>query len=65
MPPSPPEFPLANIYALRFPHEPIEIIGNKPGLERLINVLIDALGDRRAKGVIYTSNGHRSEVRAT
>jgi hypothetical protein len=64
MPPSPPEYPITHIYAPRFPHEPLEIIGNKPGLERLINVLIEALAQRRAKGVISTSDRLDSEVRA-
>jgi hypothetical protein len=64
MPPSPPEYPITHIYAPRFPHEPLEIIGNRPGLERLINVLIEAIGQRRAKGVISTSDRLDSEVRA-
>jgi hypothetical protein len=49
MPPSPPGPPIAHICAPRFPHEPIDIIGNEPGLGRLINVLIDAVGEGRAK----------------
>jgi len=65
MPANRPEDPIANIYAPRFPHEPIDIMGNQPGLERLINVLIDAVGQRRAKGAVSTSDGHFSEVRAT
>jgi hypothetical protein len=64
MPANRPEDPIANIYAPRFPHEPIDIMGNQPGLERLINVLIDAVGQGRAKGAVSTSDGHFSEVRA-
>jgi hypothetical protein len=64
MPPSPPEYPITHVYAPRFPHEPLEIIGNEPGLERLINVLIEAIGQRRAKGVISSSDRVDSEVRA-
>src|SRR3954453_9364236 len=52
MPANRPEIPIVHVYAPRFPHEPIDIIGNKPGLERLVNVLIDAIGVTRAKGMI-------------
>jgi hypothetical protein len=65
MPAKRPEFTIAHIHAPRFPHEPIDIIGNKPGLGRLINVLIDAVGEGRAGGTISTSDGFDSEVRAT
>jgi hypothetical protein len=64
MPVNRPEDPIANIYPPRYPHEPIDIVGNQPGLERLISVLIDAVGARRAKGVVSTSDGFDSEVRA-
>jgi hypothetical protein len=64
MPAKRPESPITHIYAPRFPHEPIEIIGNRPGLERLICILIDAVGERRAKGPVCTSDGCDSEVRA-
>jgi hypothetical protein len=65
MPANRPVSPIAHIYAPRFPNDPVEIVGNKPGLERLINVLIDAIGTNGAKDTIYTSDGHQSEVRAT
>jgi hypothetical protein len=65
MPANRPEDPIVNIYAPRFAHEPIDVIGNQRGLERLINVLIDAIGEKRAKGLVATSDGHHSEVRAT
>ncbi len=64
MPANRPECPIAHIHAPRFPHEPIDIIGNKPGLERLINILIDAIGERQARGQVSTSDGFDSEVRA-
>jgi hypothetical protein len=64
MPAKRPEDPIAHIYAPRFPHEPIDIIGNRAGLERLICILIDAVGESRAKGPVYTSDGLDSEVRA-
>jgi hypothetical protein len=63
MPANRPELPIAHIHAARFPHEPIEIIGNKPGLERLVNVLIDALTTARAKSTVCTSDRRDSEVR--
>ncbi len=59
-----PEVSIANIYAPRFPHEPIEIMGNQPGLERLVNVLIEAVGERQARSFLFTSDGHDSQVRA-
>jgi hypothetical protein len=65
MPPSPPEYPITHIYAPRFPHELVEIIGNQPGLERLIRVLTDAVGEGRANGRISSSDHVESEVRAT
>ncbi|MEA2590155.1 MAG: hypothetical protein QOH66_3082 [Actinomycetota bacterium] len=34
MPPSPSELPIAHICAPRFPHDPIDIIANEPGLKR-------------------------------
>jgi hypothetical protein len=58
------EDPIAHIHAPRFPHEPIEIIGNRPGLERLVCILIDAVGESRATGPVFTSDGFDSEVRA-
>jgi hypothetical protein len=58
------EDPIAHIYAPRFPHEPIDIIGNRAGLERLICILIDAVGESRARGPILTSDGLEFEVRA-
>jgi hypothetical protein len=65
MPANRSELPVAHIHAPRFPHDPIEIVGNKPGLERLINVLIDAIGSREAKDTIYSCDRKGAEVRAT
>jgi hypothetical protein len=64
MPANRPVHPIAHIYASRYPHEPIDIIGNRQGLERLICILIDAVGESRAKGPVFTSDGFDSEVRA-
>ena len=65
MPTNRPKFPIAYIHAPRFPHEPIDIIGNQAGLERLIRVLIDAVSEGEAKGTISASDCLDSEVRAT
>jgi hypothetical protein len=65
MPPCPPDFPIVNIHASRYPNEAIEIIGNKAGLERLINVLIDAVSTTRANAVVCTHDGFAAEVRGT
>lgn len=63
--PRAPEFPIVNIHASRFPHDPIEFIGNRAGLERLINVLIDAVGTTQANALICEHDGIEVEVRAT
>ncbi len=59
------ELPIAHLYAPRFPHESVEIIGNRRGLEHLINVLIDAVSLGNGRGEIRTSDGFDSEVRVT
>jgi hypothetical protein len=64
MPSNRPELPIAHIHAPRYPHEAIEIIGNRPGVERLINILIDSLNGKPAKGPVFTSDGFDCEVRA-
>jgi hypothetical protein len=57
--------PRAQIYAPRFPHDPIEIIGNRRGLERMINALIDAITLDHGTGFIQSSEGQTSELRVT
>jgi hypothetical protein len=59
------EEPRAHIYAPRFPHDAIEIIGNRRGLERMINALIDAITLDRGSGFIQSSDGQTSELRIT
>ena len=56
--------PIAQIYAPRFPSDPIEIIGNEQGLERLINALIDAVTIGNCETEVSSSDGFESEVRA-
>ena len=60
----PPEAPIVHIHPPRFPNDPVEIIGNPKGLERLINALIEAVSVGSGCGVVRTSDGHPSEVRA-
>jgi hypothetical protein len=57
--------PRAHVYAPRFPHDPIEIIGNRRGLERLINALIDAITLDRGTGFVQSCEGQTSELRVT
>jgi hypothetical protein len=64
MPAKQPQSPIAHVFAPRFPHEPVDFIGNRPGLERLICILIDAVGENWAKGSVVTSDGQECEVRA-
>jgi hypothetical protein len=65
MPEKQPELPIAHIYAPRFPHDPVEIIGNTPGLEHIINVLIDAVGMNTATDTIHASDRAEFQVLAT
>jgi hypothetical protein len=59
-----PEQPIVHVHPSRFPNDPIEIIANEVGMERLINTLIDALSFGRAGCEIESSDGFSSEVRA-
>jgi hypothetical protein len=65
MPEPRPEQPIAHIYAPRFPDDPVEIIGNRRGLERLINALIDAVSRGDGQGQVRTSDGFDTSVRVT
>lgn len=56
--------PITQIYAPRFPSDPIEIIGNEDGLERLINALIEAISTGSGQTELTSSDGFESEVRA-
>ncbi len=57
--------PIAHIHAPRFPHDPVEIIGNGRGLERLINALIDAVDLGGGEGEVSTSAREPFAVRIT
>jgi len=57
--------PIAHLHAPRYPHETVEIIGNRKGLERLINTLIAAVDQGHAEGVVWSADGHDAYVRAT
>jgi hypothetical protein len=54
--------PIVQIFSSRFPHDPIEIIGNRLGLDRMINTMIDAVTLGRGTGEIYSSDGYDSEI---
>ena len=61
MPAKKPDPAIAHVHAPRFPQDPVEFLGNRRGLERLINALIDAvdLGQRRGRGVYERGGGAR------
>ncbi len=65
MPKKPPDPPIAHVHAPRFPHDPVEIIGNGRGLERLINALIDAVDLGGGQGEVSSSAGEAFAVRVT
>lgn len=56
------ERPIVQIFSARFPHDPIEIIGNRAGLDRLINTMIDSVTLGRGTGEVYSSDGYDSEI---
>lgn len=60
----PDPLPITQIYAPRFPGDPIEIIGNQEGLELLINAVIDAVSTGSGQTELSSSDGFESEVRA-
>ena len=62
MPTPRPERSIAHVYAPRFPEDPVEIIGNRRGLERLVNSLIDAISVGKARGEVDNSDGTQSAV---
>ena len=56
--------PILQIHGQRFPQDPVEIFANTPGLERLINVLIEAVNQGRGEGEFMVRDGFATEVRA-
>ena len=65
MPVKKPDPAIAHVHAPRFPQDPVEFLGNRRGLERLINALIDAVDLGRAAGEVCTSEGETFAVRVT
>jgi hypothetical protein len=55
--------PIVHIYAPRYPHDAVEIFGNKCGLENVINAIIDAISVGAGEGRICSSDGSHSELR--
>lgn len=58
------ESPVVHVYGPRFPNEAIEVFGNKRGLERVINALIDAINVGVGGGEVFANDGARSPLRA-
>ena len=56
---------IAHIHAPRFPEDMLEIIGNRRGLERLINALIEAVDQGRGEAFVRTADGYDSAVQVT
>ncbi len=65
MPAKKPNSAILRVHAPRFPQDPVEFLGNRRGLERLINALIDAVDLGRAAGEVCTSEGETFAVRVT
>ena len=55
---------ILHIHGQRFPHDPIEIFGTSPGMERLINALIEALNTGRGRSRFLVRDGFDAEVHA-
>jgi hypothetical protein len=65
MPKSRHETPVAHLYAPRFPHDALEVIANRKGLERLINTLIEAVDQGRSEGHLRSADGYDAPIRVT
>jgi hypothetical protein len=55
--------PILHIHGQRYPQDAVEIFGTTPGLERLINALIEAVNQRRGRCEFLVSDGFEAEVR--
>jgi hypothetical protein len=55
--------PIVHIHGQRYPHDAVEIFGTTPGLERLINTLIESVHTGRSQCEILVSDGCEAEVR--
>ncbi|GAC1475966.1 MAG: hypothetical protein NVSMB9_29520 [Isosphaeraceae bacterium] len=58
------EPPILHVHGSRFPHDPVEIFGTTPALQRLINALIDAVHEGQGRCEFHGRDGYESEVRA-
>jgi hypothetical protein len=54
---------ILHVHGQRFPHDPVEIFGTTPALERLINALIDAVNGGRGHSEFVVRDGFQAEVR--
>ena len=50
-----------HIHGQRFPHDTVEIFGTTPGMERLINALIEALNTGRGRTRFLVRDGFDAE----
>ncbi|MDR3635291.1 MAG: hypothetical protein P4L84_15915 [Isosphaeraceae bacterium] len=57
--------PIAHLHPPRYPHEAVEIIGNRKGLERLIHTLIEAVDQGYAVGTVESADGYAAHVCVT
>ena len=65
MPAKKPHPAILHVHAPRFPQDPVEFLGNRRGLKRLINALIDAVDLGSGAGEVFTSEGETFAVRVT
>jgi hypothetical protein len=57
--------PIVHIHAPRYPHDAVEIIGSRKGLERIINTLIEAVDQGHGVVTVESADGHASHVCVT
>lgn len=53
---------ILHVHGQRFPHDPVEIFGTTPGLEHLINALIDAVNTGNGRSRFMVRDGFESEA---
>jgi hypothetical protein len=54
---------ILHVHGQRFPHDAVEVFGNRAGLERLINALIDAVNGTRGRCEFVVRDGFDAEAR--
>jgi hypothetical protein len=56
------EPPILHVHGQRFPHDVVEVFGTTPGLERLINALIEAVNHGRGRCQFMVRDGFEAEA---